>query len=201
MFASSCNVQSDGSEESWTTWCLFDGPFSCLWYASVYVWLFLSAQPPPPPPLIAVQSLIVSRLSITLLGGRSSLSAPWWSGTPSTGRWRPSTAVSASALRFRFLFPHWSLSSSLLCRSEYQLAKPSDSHRKEMLFGSLAKAGHPMGKFCWGELANTTTGTHNPRGASSGFRSARTNRSAETAARAPSHAEAPARSNRPSAAL
>uniref|UniRef100_A0A3Q4B2A1 Uncharacterized protein n=1 Tax=Mola mola TaxID=94237 RepID=A0A3Q4B2A1_MOLML len=34
--------------------------------------------------------------------------------------------------------------------SEYQLAKPSDSHRKEMLFGSLAKTGHPMGKFCWG---------------------------------------------------
>ncbi|XP_071354291.1 nardilysin-like [Trachinotus anak] len=34
--------------------------------------------------------------------------------------------------------------------SEYQLAKPSDSHRKEMLFGSLAKPGHPMGKFCWG---------------------------------------------------
>ncbi|XP_061551772.1 nardilysin-like isoform X2 [Phycodurus eques] len=34
--------------------------------------------------------------------------------------------------------------------SEYQLAKPSDSHRKEMLFGSLAKAGHPMAKFCWG---------------------------------------------------
>ncbi|KAM8833949.1 nardilysin [Synchiropus picturatus] len=34
--------------------------------------------------------------------------------------------------------------------SEYQLAKPSDSHRKEMLFGSLAKPGHPMGKFYWG---------------------------------------------------
>ncbi|CAL8284270.1 unnamed protein product [Lota lota] len=34
--------------------------------------------------------------------------------------------------------------------SEYQLAKPSDSHRKEMLFGSLAKPGHPMGKFGWG---------------------------------------------------
>lgn len=34
--------------------------------------------------------------------------------------------------------------------SEYQLAKPLDSHRKEMLFGSLAKPGHPMGKFCWG---------------------------------------------------
>ncbi|KAG7261497.1 hypothetical protein CRUP_011914, partial [Coryphaenoides rupestris] len=33
---------------------------------------------------------------------------------------------------------------------EYQLAKPSDSHRKEMLFGSLAKPGHPMGKFGWG---------------------------------------------------
>ncbi|XP_030630050.1 nardilysin [Chanos chanos] len=34
--------------------------------------------------------------------------------------------------------------------SEYQLAKPSDSHRKEMLFGGLAKENHPMGKFCWG---------------------------------------------------
>lgn len=29
-----------------------------------------------------------------------------------------------------------------------------------MLFGSLAKAGHPMGKFCWGKLANSTAGTH-----------------------------------------
>lgn len=28
-----------------------------------------------------------------------------------------------------------------------------------MLFGSLAKPGHPMGKFCWGELVNTTAGT------------------------------------------
>ncbi|XP_017159928.1 nardilysin-like [Poecilia reticulata] len=36
--------------------------------------------------------------------------------------------------------------------SEYQLARPSDSHRKEMLFGSLARPGHPMTKFCWGEL-------------------------------------------------
>ncbi|CAL8395042.1 unnamed protein product [Boreogadus saida] len=34
--------------------------------------------------------------------------------------------------------------------SEYQLARPSDSHRKEMLFGSLAKPGHPMAKFGWG---------------------------------------------------
>lgn len=55
------------------------------------------------------------------------------------------------------------------CLSEYQLAKPSDSHRKEMLFGSLAKPGHPMGKFCWGELVNTTTGTHNTPRASLGY--------------------------------
>uniref|UniRef100_A0A8C4ZHS5 Nardilysin n=1 Tax=Gadus morhua TaxID=8049 RepID=A0A8C4ZHS5_GADMO len=34
--------------------------------------------------------------------------------------------------------------------SEYQLARPSDSHRKEMLFGSLARPGHPMAKFGWG---------------------------------------------------
>ncbi|KAG7456549.1 hypothetical protein MATL_G00236980 [Megalops atlanticus] len=44
--------------------------------------------------------------------------------------------------------------------SEYQLAKPSDSHRKEMLFGSLAKPSHPMGKFCWG---NAQTLKHEPR--------------------------------------
>lgn len=57
----------------------------------------------------------------------------------------------------------------LSCRPEYQLARPSDSHRKEMLFGSLAKPGHPMGKFCWGEFANTTAGTLNPHRASSGY--------------------------------
>uniref|UniRef100_A0A671T071 Nardilysin b (N-arginine dibasic convertase) n=1 Tax=Sinocyclocheilus anshuiensis TaxID=1608454 RepID=A0A671T071_9TELE len=34
--------------------------------------------------------------------------------------------------------------------SEYQMAQPLDSYRKEMLFGSLAKAGHPMSKFFWG---------------------------------------------------
>ncbi|KAK7889402.1 hypothetical protein WMY93_024962 [Mugilogobius chulae] len=34
--------------------------------------------------------------------------------------------------------------------SEFQLARPSDSQRKEMLFGTLAKPGHPMGKFPWG---------------------------------------------------
>uniref|UniRef100_A0A669D404 Nardilysin b (N-arginine dibasic convertase) n=1 Tax=Oreochromis niloticus TaxID=8128 RepID=A0A669D404_ORENI len=44
--------------------------------------------------------------------------------------------------------------------SEFQLARPSDSHRKEMLFGSLAKPGHPMGKFCWG---NAQTLKHEPR--------------------------------------
>ncbi|KAL3047028.1 hypothetical protein OYC64_021285 [Pagothenia borchgrevinki] len=44
--------------------------------------------------------------------------------------------------------------------SEYQLARPSDSHRKEMLFGSLAKPGHPMRKFCWG---NAQTLKHEPR--------------------------------------
>lgn len=89
----------------------------------------------------------------------------------------------------------------LCCRPEYQLAKPSDSHRKEMLFGSLAKPGHPMGKFCWGELANTTAGTLNPHRASSGYLQARTNKSAETAARAPSHADIPARLKRLSAVL
>lgn len=56
-----------------------------------------------------------------------------------------------------------------ICLSEYQLAKPSDSHRKEMLFGSLAKPGHPMGKFCWGELVKTTAGTNNTRRASLGY--------------------------------
>ncbi|KAM7387815.1 hypothetical protein PAMP_024028 [Pampus punctatissimus] len=44
--------------------------------------------------------------------------------------------------------------------SEYQLARPSDSHRTEMLFGSLAKPGHPMSKFCWG---NAKTLKHEPR--------------------------------------
>ncbi|KAI5101070.1 nardilysin isoform X1, partial [Silurus meridionalis] len=44
--------------------------------------------------------------------------------------------------------------------SEFQLARPSDSHRKEMLFGSLAKPNHPMGKFCWG---NAQTLKHEPK--------------------------------------
>lgn len=39
--------------------------------------------------------------------------------------------------------------------TEYQLARPSDANRKEMLFGSLARPGHPMGKFFWGKIINT----------------------------------------------
>uniref|UniRef100_A0A7M4FS17 Nardilysin convertase n=1 Tax=Crocodylus porosus TaxID=8502 RepID=A0A7M4FS17_CROPO len=44
--------------------------------------------------------------------------------------------------------------------SEYQLARPSDSNRKEMLFGSLARPGHPMKKFFWG---NAETLKHEPK--------------------------------------
>ena len=39
-----------------------------------------------------------------------------------------------------------------LILTEYQLARPSDANRKEMLFGSLARPGHPMGKFFWGKI-------------------------------------------------
>ncbi|ETE69221.1 Nardilysin, partial [Ophiophagus hannah] len=38
--------------------------------------------------------------------------------------------------------------------SEYQLARPSDANRREMLFGSLAKSDHPMKKFFW-EILDT----------------------------------------------
>ncbi|XP_061467685.1 nardilysin-like [Rhineura floridana] len=38
--------------------------------------------------------------------------------------------------------------------SEYQIARPSDANRRELLLGSLAKEGHPMRKFFWG---NTET--------------------------------------------
>ncbi|XP_078264664.1 nardilysin-like [Rhinoraja longicauda] len=44
--------------------------------------------------------------------------------------------------------------------SEFQLATPSDSSRKELLFGSLARPGHPMGKFFWG---NSQTLKHIPK--------------------------------------
>uniref|UniRef100_A0A9L0SMC5 Nardilysin n=1 Tax=Equus caballus TaxID=9796 RepID=A0A9L0SMC5_HORSE len=43
---------------------------------------------------------------------------------------------------------------------KYQLARPSDANRKEMLFGSLARPGHPMGKFFWG---NAETLKHEPK--------------------------------------
>ena len=36
--------------------------------------------------------------------------------------------------------------------SEFQMSLPSDSCRKEQIFGSLAKEGHPMAKFMWGNL-------------------------------------------------
>lgn len=52
-------------------------------------------------------------------------------------------------------------STHVLVVAEYQLARPSDSHRKEMLFGSLARAGHPMAKFFWGEThTHTRAHTH-----------------------------------------
>ncbi|XP_003220332.1 nardilysin [Anolis carolinensis] len=43
---------------------------------------------------------------------------------------------------------------------EYQLARPCDANRIEMLFGSLAKSGHPMKKFFWG---NADTLKHEPK--------------------------------------
>ncbi len=36
--------------------------------------------------------------------------------------------------------------------SEFEGALPSDSNRREQLFGTLAKDGHPMSKFMWGNL-------------------------------------------------
>ena len=36
--------------------------------------------------------------------------------------------------------------------SEFEMALPADSNRKQQLFGSLAKDGHPMAKFMWGNL-------------------------------------------------
>ena len=46
---------------------------------------------------------------------------------------------------------------------EFQMALPSDSCRKQQLFASLAKNGHPMAKFMWGnsttlKLANDSDG-------------------------------------------
>ena len=36
--------------------------------------------------------------------------------------------------------------------SEFEQALPSDSNRREQMFGALAKEGHPMAKFMWGNL-------------------------------------------------
>jgi secreted Zn-dependent insulinase-like peptidase len=36
--------------------------------------------------------------------------------------------------------------------SEFEMALPSDYNRKEQIFGSLSKSGHPMSKFMWGNL-------------------------------------------------
>uniref|UniRef100_A0A8D2LTC3 Nardilysin n=1 Tax=Varanus komodoensis TaxID=61221 RepID=A0A8D2LTC3_VARKO len=44
--------------------------------------------------------------------------------------------------------------------SEYQIARPSDANRRELLLGSLAKRGHPMRKFFWG---NAETLKHIPK--------------------------------------
>ncbi|XP_060627682.2 nardilysin-like isoform X1 [Anolis sagrei] len=44
--------------------------------------------------------------------------------------------------------------------SEYQIARPSDANRREILLGSLAKPGHPMRKFFWG---NAETLKHVPK--------------------------------------
>ena len=38
--------------------------------------------------------------------------------------------------------------------SEFEMALPSDSNRKEQMFGSLATEGHPMAKFMWGNLSS-----------------------------------------------
>jgi len=38
--------------------------------------------------------------------------------------------------------------------SEYQMALPSDDNRILQIFGGLAKPGHPMAKFMWGNLAS-----------------------------------------------
>ncbi|KAG8436909.1 hypothetical protein GDO86_007845 [Hymenochirus boettgeri] len=44
--------------------------------------------------------------------------------------------------------------------SEFQIGRPKDPNRKQMIFASLAKAGYPMGKFSWG---NAQTLKHDPK--------------------------------------
>ncbi|XP_019634361.1 PREDICTED: nardilysin-like [Branchiostoma belcheri] len=38
--------------------------------------------------------------------------------------------------------------------SEFQMNLPVDSYRKQQLFSTMAKVGHPMAKFMWGNLAS-----------------------------------------------
>jgi len=42
----------------------------------------------------------------------------------------------------------------LICYAhiEFQLALPCDENRKEQLFSSFARTGHPANKFIWGNL-------------------------------------------------
>ena len=42
--------------------------------------------------------------------------------------------------------------------SEYQIALPSDENRMGQIFQSLAKPGHPMSKFMWGNKQSLTMG-------------------------------------------
>ena len=42
--------------------------------------------------------------------------------------------------------------------SEYQIALPSDENRIGQIFQSLAKPGHPMSKFMWGNKQSLTMG-------------------------------------------
>lgn len=42
---------------------------------------------------------------------------------------------------------------------EYQMSLPSDDERACMLYGSLAKEGHPMGKFFTGNLMSVLPNT------------------------------------------
>jgi nardilysin len=40
--------------------------------------------------------------------------------------------------------------------SEFSMALPSDYNRRQQIFGSLARSGHPMAKFMWGNTASLT---------------------------------------------
>eukprot|EP00095_Tigriopus_kingsejongensis_P008652 maker-scaffold537_size144400-snap-gene-0.25 protein:Tk08652 transcript:maker-scaffold537_size144400-snap-gene-0.25-mRNA-1 annotation:"PREDICTED: nardilysin-like" len=58
--------------------------------------------------------------------------------------------------RFAQFFIAPLMKSNAMCRereavdSEFEMALPSDSSRVQQIFATLAKSGHPMGKFMWG---------------------------------------------------